>query len=271
MMLDHDTYYSPVADLAYFSASQCRHFQECEAAEIARLRGEYRPEPTEAMLVGSYVDRALTAPAQLDAWIETHKGDILTGRGQKRAAFERADAMIARLTRDPLAAELLAGAKQVILTGSINGHAFKAQLDVLKADRRIFCDLKTVASFEPAWASQRLDDGTTRNIRVPWYDCYWWQMSVYDALLREAYQDSQWLCILVAVTKQDPPDIGAWTLNSPERMAHELAQGTASLAQWAACKRGEAIPRRCEDCAYCRQTKALAIRDADPWPGRGRR
>jgi hypothetical protein len=271
LMLDHDTYYSPAADMAYFSASQCLHLMECQAAELARLRGEYRPEVTEAMLVGSYVDRALTAPAQIDDWIEAHKAAVFTGRGQKRTAFERADAMIARLTRDPLAAELLAGANQVILTGSINGHPFKAQLDCLKADRRIFVDLKTVATFEPVWTSQRLDDGTTRNTRVPWYDHYWWQMAVYDALLREAYPDSQWLCILVAVTKQDPPDIGAWTLNSPDRMAHELGQGTANLGQWAAVKRGEASPRRCEDCAYCRQTKTLAIRDADPWPGRGRR
>lgn len=56
MHLTQDNYYGKAASEHYFSVSQYKDFMKCEAAALARIRGEYNPPPTRAMLVGSFVD-----------------------------------------------------------------------------------------------------------------------------------------------------------------------------------------------------------------------
>ena len=54
MHLTQDNYYGQAANEHYFSVSQYKDFMKCEAAALARIRGEYKPPPTRAMLVGSF-------------------------------------------------------------------------------------------------------------------------------------------------------------------------------------------------------------------------
>ena len=49
-------YFDPDIEIASMGSTQVKNFMRCEAAELARLKGEYRPAATTAMLVGSYVD-----------------------------------------------------------------------------------------------------------------------------------------------------------------------------------------------------------------------
>ena len=56
MKLTDDNYYGQAASEQYFSVSQYKDFMRCEAAALARIRGEYNPPPTRPMLVGSFVD-----------------------------------------------------------------------------------------------------------------------------------------------------------------------------------------------------------------------
>ena len=65
--LNEDNYYSIEADQNYFSVSQYKDFMKCEAMAMAKIRGEYKPEMTKAMLTGSFVDSyfvSIHAPAK---------------------------------------------------------------------------------------------------------------------------------------------------------------------------------------------------------------
>ena len=56
MKLTNENYFSPENNLTYMSASQFKSFRHCESAALAELRGEYKREVTDALLIGSYVD-----------------------------------------------------------------------------------------------------------------------------------------------------------------------------------------------------------------------
>jgi len=51
--LTSENYFSPENELFFMGSSQFKNFQKCEAAALAELRGEYKCETTDALLVGS--------------------------------------------------------------------------------------------------------------------------------------------------------------------------------------------------------------------------
>lgn len=269
MELTRQNYHSPEANAEYMSVHQFRAWQECAAREKAHQAGEYTPPDKEVFVVGSYVDLALTGtPAEFDAFLQDNHGTIYNAKGKMYKAFETAEAMVCRLRRDPLAMELLSGGHQQIITGEISGCAWRGQVDVLKDGADIFVDLKTAASFEAVWTSY-MDPLTQiiRNEKVPWYDRYWFQLAVYQELLRQRF-DRQFVPLIVAVTKQDPPDIGAWMFDFPDRLGIEMASMEANIGQVLAYKRGEAEAPGCGSCDYCRATKTLKVVDAVDYRGR---
>lgn len=56
MKLTSENYFSPEAQMEYMGVSQYKDFLDCPARALATIKGEYKPEMTKAMLVGSYVD-----------------------------------------------------------------------------------------------------------------------------------------------------------------------------------------------------------------------
>ena len=60
--LTADNYYSDEANREYLSVSQFKDFvgtygrMGCEEMALAKIRGEYKTEPSNAMMIGSYVD-----------------------------------------------------------------------------------------------------------------------------------------------------------------------------------------------------------------------
>lgn len=127
LTLTQENYFSPDASREYMSVHQLRSWQECAAREAAIEAGDWHVETSEAFLVGSYVDAAITEsePVFLK-FCEDNAADIFKGKkGEKRTAFERADQMIAKLRADPFAMELLTGETQRIITGEIGGCVWK--------------------------------------------------------------------------------------------------------------------------------------------------
>ena len=57
MKLTNSNYYTPEADRAFWSTSQFKAFDKCEASGLAMVRGEYERPETDALLLGSYVAR----------------------------------------------------------------------------------------------------------------------------------------------------------------------------------------------------------------------
>ena len=56
MSVTAENYFSPESNMKYMGSSQFKAFQKCEAAALAELKGEYVRPPSDALLIGSYVD-----------------------------------------------------------------------------------------------------------------------------------------------------------------------------------------------------------------------
>lgn len=54
--LTAENYFSPEMQMEYMGVSQYKDFLDCPARALATVKGEYKPEMTIPMLVGSYVD-----------------------------------------------------------------------------------------------------------------------------------------------------------------------------------------------------------------------
>ena len=244
MKLNADNYFSTEADKAYFSASQIKEMKSCPARAMARLEGRYTQEPSTALLVGSYVDAALTG--DLEEWIAEHPEVFKKDRTLK-ADFISASAMVERAKRDELFMSTMTGDHQTILTGEIFGAPFKAKLDCLKDDAIV--DLKTVRDLSPVYlpGQGRLDFASAWDWPL--------QMAIYQELVRQKTGKTL-PCFLSVITKETPPDVRVIQIEQ-ERLDAELAWLEQFLPKFDAIKSGAIDPPRCEHCAWCRESRIL--------------
>ena len=70
MVLNKDNYFSLEANKAYWSVSQFKSFNKCEAAGYAESRGVYQRPETDALLIGSYVDAYFSGDIAFDEFCE---------------------------------------------------------------------------------------------------------------------------------------------------------------------------------------------------------
>ena len=240
MELNEKNYYQPSP---YMSASQFKSFLNCEAAALAEAEGEYRREPSSALIQGQYVDAYFTG--NLDEFREKHP-ELFKKDGTLKSTYQVCEAAIARIEKSETAMEYLEGAKQVIVTGEIEGVPCKGKLDVL-GDGRIV-DLKCMRDFEPRYKDgERLDF-----IRAWGYDI---QAYFYTVLVKQTTGES-WPFFILAVTKEAEPDLMLvelpdWLINSAGEVVRHY------IRRFDAIKRHEIEPRRCGKCAYCKGTKTI--------------
>ena len=244
MELNEMNYFSHEADMAYFSASQIKSFKKCEAMTMAQLNGLYLRETSQALMVGQYVDAALTG--DLDEWCGCHP-EIRKRDGSLKAEFMQASEMVGRANRDPLFMDFMEGDHQTILTGKLFGGPFKAKFDVIGADRIV--DLKTVRDFSPVYVpgQGRVDFATAWDWPL--------QMAIYQRIYEEI-EGVRLPCYLAVITKETPPDIRIVQIEQ-ERMDAEIAWLEQVLPRYEAIKSGAIDPERCEGCAWCRQSRIL--------------
>ena len=261
MIVTAENYYSREANREYMSASQFKAFLDCEARAMAELAGEWQPEPTQAMLVGGYVDAYFSNESGL---FRAEHPEIFKRDSTLKAEYLHAEDIIARIERDPLAMMMLDGKRQTILINEIHGVPFRGKLDVLLsaaqcakiaeafpdmgdllfADGAIV-DLKIMRDFEPIY---RPEQGRMSFIEYWRYDL---QMAVYRHLLGRYVP-----CYILAATKEKVPDIGLFLV--PDHMLDTAYYYYMdSLTRIMSVKSGETEPERCEACDYCKQTKTL--------------
>ena len=147
MQLTSKNYYSIEANREYWSCSQFKEFNSCEARGLATVRGEYEREETDALLVGSYVDAYFAG--EMERFHDEHADKMFTKKGELYAKFKDADKMIETVENDPLMVEFLKGDKQVIMTAELDGILWKAKIDILHDERIV--DFKTVKDFGNIW------------------------------------------------------------------------------------------------------------------------
>lgn len=271
MELTRDNYYTPEADMAYMSCSQYQSFCECEAKAMAKLEGRWTDPDKEAFLVGNYFHTFFEGPEAHEQFVREHfdkifKTKIIKGKkGEpdqtvvtgKYAPYEQADKMIEVAQNDPLIRSLieLPGENEKIMTGELWGVPWRIRLDKYVPDGRMIIDWKTVANISELKWSEALHE------KVTFIDAYGYMMraAVYTEIEKQnAHSSEDAPFIIVAISKQDPPDKEALYLNHRQRYDYELEQINKRLGMIQLIKAGRIKPKRCGCCDYCRATKVLS-------------
>lgn len=237
--LTESNYYSTGSDLAYMSVSQYKSFCRCEAAAMARLKGEYEPHGNNtALLVGSYVD------SYFEGTLEQFKADnpsIFKKDGALKAEYVKAEEIIRKIESDEVFMNFLSGDKQVILTFELFEVPWKIKIDSFVRDKCI-TDLKTARNTE----------GLPK-----------WRYDIQGAV----YQKGVELCdlgklpfYLAVATKEDIPELNIFQIPQ-STLDLALMEVEENLPHIMSVKRGEIEPTRCEKCDYCKITKKTSIRN----------
>lgn len=250
--LNNENYFSREASLDYWSVSQFKAFQKCEACGLAETRGEYERESTTALLVGSYVDAFLTGDkGAAGSFILQHPEITNSRTGALKADFKQAETMIEAVERQQMMMDYLSGQKQIIMSAELFDVPWKIKIDVHGGDRIV--DLKTVKDFKPIYEE---GFGWRHWIEYWGYDI---QGAVYQRIEQIASGRTEPLPFyIVAVTKEKVPDVAV--IEIPQsKLDTALKLVEAKIDRFDLVKHGDIEPMRCEQCDYCKATKRLTV------------
>lgn len=247
-------YHSLDANKTYWSVSQFKQFDKCEACGLASARGQYVREETDALLIGGYVDAYFAG--EMDEFVGKHSDTMFKKNGELYAKFEQANQLINTIECQPLMMKYLEGEKQVIRTGSLFGVDWKIKMDVYDnvghddIPPRIV-DLKVVKDFEPIYKE---GFGKLSWIEYWGYDI---QGAIYQKIEQISSQRAEPLPFyIVAVTKEKTPDIAVIRL--PQHVLDTALKIVESkIDRFDLVKTGDIEPIRCEHCEWCKSTKIL--------------
>lgn len=271
MKLNKQNYYNADANWQYWSTSQFKDFEQCEAAALAKLKGVWKPPKSttgaDPLVLGNLVHSKFESDEAYHEFLEstyeakTTKDKVVKikdeickyGNPEKgiKKDYQKADKMIKALADDPLFKATYVGDREVPVTGEIDGIPWKGKIDCLNLDEGYFCDLKTVDDIHKGhWNNQikaRVNFIVDRQ--------YIMQMAVYRELLRQTYGINL-QAFIFAVSKQETPDklavkFSDWRYEEALEPVHRL------IHRFDAVKNGLEKPDRCEQCDYCRRTKQL--------------
>lgn len=265
-ILTDENYYSREADILYMSCSQFQSFQSCEASTMARLRGEWEPDGnSDALFQGqyfhSYFEGVEAFTKFCDAGFDKiFKTKTTKSRGVevvgKYAPFERLDQMIDAVLADPFMQSMmqLPGNVEQFMVGEIGGIPWRMKMDKYCPNKHLIIDWKTSANL---WELYYNPESKERQSFIEEYG-YMMRAAVYGEIERQNVgADTFPTFIILAVSKQDPPDKGAFCLNDDARWAYELEKVKAAIPRIQQLKEGHLAPRRCGHCEYCRATKKI--------------
>lgn len=247
MKLTEATYYGAEANTQYMSVSQFKDFLKCPAMAMAKIRGEYVPEKSRALLLGSLVDEMLTGDEKSQAkFLSENRDELFKKNGDPYADVEQAMETVKRVRNQPLMMHYLSGEHQVIMTGEIEGVPFKIKMDSYKPGEFI-TDLKYMASLR------------SPNLFTPMIE--YWGYDLQAACYQEiVYQNTgkRLPFYFDVATKEKPAhlavgQISQWNIDK----AMETVRG--NIGHFQKIKEGEIQPDRCEDygCDFCTSTKII--------------
>lgn len=244
MKLTNENYFSTEADKEYMSASQFKDFLKCEIEGLAKVNGEYEPEPSKAMLVGSYVDAYFSN--EMDEFKEKNP-QIFKKDGTLLKDFEQANDIINSIENDELMMKYLGGKHQVIMVGKIADVPFKIKIDSLLSN--CIVDQKVMSSYkELVWVEK---DG--RNVKVDFVEAFGYdiQGAIYQEIVRQN-TGKKLPFVLAVATKEENPDkaliqIDQEYLDKALDLVKELAP------RYDLIKKGIKEPIGCGKCPSCRK------------------
>lgn len=247
MILNNANYFSTEAQKQYWSVSQFKAFDNCEAAALAEINGEYEREMTKALLIGSYVDAYFAG--ELDEFMGEYGDIVYTKKGELRAEYSHANEIIDRIESDKLMMDFLKGDTQVIKTGEMFGVDWKIKIDVLHEGKIV--DLKIVKDFADVYK-----DGFGFR---PWIEA--WGYDIQGAVYQKIEQISSGRpeplpFYIVAATKEKTPDIDI--IQIPQHILDAALKVVENkIDHFDLVKGGDLDAERCGGCDYCKATKVL--------------
>lgn len=271
MKLTRDNYYTPEADWEYMSCSQYQGFLECEAKQMAKLEGRWKGKDSEAFLVGNYFHSYMESPEAHEQFCQEHfdsifktktSKDKVTGLAVtqvtgKYAPYIKADDMLDRCFRDPLVRKFYEwdGEVEAILTGALFGTPWRIRMDKYFPDKNIILDWKTTQNI------RELKYNPLTKERETFVEMHGYLMraAVYSEIAKQnrgTEVDPQF--IIVAVSKQDFPDLAVLSLNHRQRWDWELEQIKRNIYRIQEVKAYRQAARRCGECDYCRATAKVS-------------
>ena len=247
--LNRQIYHSRRANADYFSVSQFKAFERCEACALAEIRGEYVREETSALMVGSYVDAYFSG--NLENFMDAHPEVFNKRTGELKAEYKRAELMIDRILSDPVMLSFLEGDTQQIRTAEWLGYPWKIMMDFCDGKRIV--DLKTVKDFGTVW-----DPAYGKRDWIAYWG-YDLQGAVYQRIEQIFSGRPEPLPFyLAAVTKEPVPDIKLIHIPQHNLDAALKVHGVeAKIDRYALIKDGIIEPTRCGTCDYCKMTKQI--------------
>lgn len=250
-MNNHNLYEENYFDMAnekkYCGSSQIKSFMDCEARTMAKINGEWEEGSTTALLVGSYVDAAVSGT--LDLFKAKHP-EILKKDGSLKSEYVKADYILNRIERDELFMKYISGNHQTIMTGKIANVPIKIKIDSYFPDK-VIVDMKCVRDFEPIWNNETK---TKENFIDYWK--YTLQGALYQEIVRQN-TGKKLPFYIAAVTKENEPDIAILGIPD-EELEKQLDIIKEILPRISNIKNGLISPDRCEKCDYCHYTKKLS-------------
>ena len=247
MKLTEKNYYSKTANSEFMSVSQFKDFLKCPAMAMAKLNGEFTPEYSRALLLGSFVDEMLTGTKKSqDKFIEENRAELFKKSGDPYADVEQAMETVARVQKQPLMMHYLGGKHQVIMTGEIEGVPFKIKMDSYNPEEYI-TDLKYMASLR------------SPNLFTPMVE--YWGYDLQAACYQEiVYQNigKRLPFYFDVATKEKPAHLAVGQI-SQWNIDQAMETVRANIVRFQKIKTGELEADRCEDygCDYCTSTKII--------------
>lgn len=224
--LMQNNYYSEEMNQQYMSVSQYKGFMKCEAAELAKLKGEWQePGDKIALLVGNYVHSYFESSEAHQAFKKENQKYLYSQRKPYGLlkSFQIAESMIQALKKQEAFNLLYVGEKEHITTGKLYDVEWKARIDCLNKAGGYFVDIKTTADMNrKVWNDQH-------NCRVSWIIDYGYylQLAVYKQLLEMEF-NKEFTPYITAVSKQEPPMVKFYELD-PNLMEIELSNLSCNI------------------------------------------
>lgn len=263
-LVNDAAYYSPEANRIWCSASQFKDFvgfpikPGCEERALKTISGEYVPETTKALLMGSLLD-ALWENDDPEYILERFP-DCVSSRGATKGQLKAEYQQVMDIYQTTLKSEkfcaYMSGEKQRVMVGDIGGLPFKIKIDSF-IDGRAVVDLKTTQTLDRNFRYYIPDSGE----RLPFYMAFGYdtQLCIYREIVRQNTGDVL-PCYLACADKKAHPicDI----IQLPEKLLDEaLERVKRNTDHIIMLKNGEIDPIRCEssDCDYCRDTHVCQV------------
>jgi hypothetical protein len=262
LVITKENYFSLEANRECMGFSQFKDWQGCEAKAKAKyVTGLWAEEPSEAMLIGSYVHAAIESKEAFEKFKEDNPS-IFKKDGNPKTGFIHAEKMIDTLRSCPICIDYLSGGHEQIFTAEFAGAMWKIMIDVHAPDKGRFIDLKTTRSIRDLVKVERLGfDGRKEFAGMDSFiECYnyWMQFAIYAEIERLAVGREEPLKPhMVVVSKEKVPDREVFKFYDMQRLTDELDNIRLYMPRIIDIKNGDVEPKSCGMCDYCRSTKII--------------